>query len=51
MIDPDRDYDPDNPDCPLLGVLKVGSPMRVIGGRIARLDGRAADVGVGPDRA
>ena len=29
LIDPDRDFDPENPDSPLLGVLKVGSPMRV----------------------
>jgi hypothetical protein len=29
LIDPDRRFDPENPDSPLLGVLKVGSPMRV----------------------
>ena len=29
MYDPDRKYDPDNPDSPLLGVVKVGLPMRV----------------------
>jgi hypothetical protein len=29
LHDPDREYDPDNPDSPLLGVLKVGGGFRV----------------------
>jgi hypothetical protein len=29
LYDPDREYDPDNPDSPLLGVLKVGVGFRV----------------------
>jgi hypothetical protein len=49
MWDPDREYDPDNPDSPLLGVLKVGLGFRVT------VDGSPAWTGVlqtwGWDRA
>ena len=40
LWDPDRDYDPDNPDSPLLGALKVGLGMRVT------VDGSPAWTGV-----
>ena len=49
MWDPEREFDPDNPDSPLLGVLKVGLGMR------ATVDGSPAWTGVlqtwGWDRA
>ena len=40
LHDPDREYDPDNPDSPLLGVLKVGLGFRVL------VDGLPAWTGV-----
>ena len=40
LYDPAREYDPDNPDSPLLGVLKVGLGFRVT------VDGSAAWTGV-----
>jgi hypothetical protein len=40
LFDPDREYDPDNPDSPLLGVLKVGLGFRVT------VDGSPAWTGV-----
>jgi hypothetical protein len=40
LYDPDREYDPDNPDSPLLGLLKVGLGMRVT------VDGSPAWTGV-----